>query len=90
MQLSLSTDCFKAICGFDHTGTIGLVLPSDVSFTSDSGVFLSAAAVPEPASSALLLAGSGSAVRSRAGAQREAPLGRTQLCRRAPARYRGR
>jgi hypothetical protein len=42
---------------FSHTGTIGLVLPSDVTYTSASGVFLStgqASPVPEPSSFVLL------------------------------------
>ncbi|MFO0838511.1 MAG: PEP-CTERM sorting domain-containing protein [Phycisphaerae bacterium] len=38
----------------DFTATYGLTLPQGVSFTSDSGVFLS---VPEPSAFVLLLAG---------------------------------
>lgn len=64
IAFDLSTDCSHSTCAFDHTGTIGLVLPTDVTFTSDSGVFLTAgplpvAAVPEPESWALMLGGFG-------------------------------
>ncbi len=64
LTLDLLTDCSEANCAFDHTGRMGLDLPSDVSFTSDSGVFLSAgaapvAAVPEPQTWALMLGGIG-------------------------------
>ena len=67
LALDLSTDCNHATCAFDHTGTISFVLPTDVTFTSDSGVFLTAgplpvAAVPEPESWALMLGGLGSMV----------------------------
>jgi hypothetical protein len=44
-------------CDFSNTGRIGLQLPAGVTFTSGSGVFLSA--VPEPASWAMLIAGVG-------------------------------
>ena len=61
LSLGLTTDCWGATCGFAHTGSIGLVLPDHVRFTSDSGVFLSAvnavAPVPEPETWALMLAG---------------------------------
>ena len=45
----------SAQCDYGNTLGLTLQLPGNVSFTSDSGVFLSA--VPEPAPSALLLAG---------------------------------
>lgn len=41
------------------TGKIGFVLPSNVSFTSDSGIFLTQSAVPEPAIWAMLAIGFG-------------------------------
>jgi len=42
-------------CDYSHTGAISLTLPRDVSFTSDSGAFLtSATPVPEPTSLAIL------------------------------------
>jgi hypothetical protein len=45
------------ICDFSNTGQMGLVLPTGVSFTSDSGVFLTQSensAVPEPGSFLLM------------------------------------
>jgi hypothetical protein len=42
---------------FSHTAQLALALPDGYSFTSASGHFLTAAAVPEPASEALMLAG---------------------------------
>ncbi len=48
------------VCDFSNTGQMGLVLPTGVSFTSDSGVFLTqseGSAAPEPGS--LLLMGLG-------------------------------
>ncbi|HRD96981.1 MAG TPA: PEP-CTERM sorting domain-containing protein [Rubrivivax sp.] len=47
------------IADFGHTSHLSLILPSNVTFTSDSGVFLSAAggtSVPEPESLALVTA----------------------------------
>lgn len=62
-NLGLSVDCWGAACGFEHTASIGLVLPEGVSYTSDSGVFLTGvtavAPVPEPETWALMLAGLG-------------------------------
>ena len=43
-------------CDYAHTGTIAFSLPSNVTFTSDSGVFLTGG-VPEPATWALMLVG---------------------------------
>ncbi len=61
VSLDLLADCWGATCDFAHTGTVGLVLPENVRFTSDSGVFLSSmnavAPVPEPETWALMLAG---------------------------------
>jgi hypothetical protein len=51
---------FGQVCDFSNTGQMGLVLPTGVSFTSDSGLFLTqseGSAVPEPGS--LLLVGLG-------------------------------
>ena len=52
-----------AVCDFSHTGRLAFVLPSNVSFTSDSGVLLTGIGgvpgVPEPQSLTLLLAGLG-------------------------------
>lgn len=55
----LEVDCrFGAICDFGHTSTFGFgALPSGLTWTSESGVFLTAAAVPEPGTWALLAAG---------------------------------
>jgi hypothetical protein len=46
-------------CDYSHTGTVGLSFGDNVSFTSDSGVFLSqpSSGVPEPGSMALMAAG---------------------------------
>lgn len=64
--LSLSLDCSIGLqCDYGNTAKFRFMnLPSSVTFTSDSGVFLSAldtvpGAVPEPGSLALLLAGLG-------------------------------
>ena len=47
-------------CDYAHTATVSFTLPSNVSFTSDSGVFLSHPnGVPEPAAWALMLVGLG-------------------------------
>lgn len=63
LNFNLSADCFGATCGFGNTGRIGLVLSDNVSFRSDSGIFLTAAnpvaPVPEPETWALLAAGLG-------------------------------
>ena len=50
-------------CDFSHTGAISFTLPSDVTFTSDSGVFLTDA--PEPGSLVLLSTGLGLAALPR-------------------------
>ena len=64
----LSLRCATGIvCDYTHTGTFSFDLPSNVTFTSASGVLLSALApqgpapigVPEPATNALLLLGMG-------------------------------
>lgn len=58
---ALYLDCSSSSCDFSHTARIGLNVPTGVSFTSDSGVFLTGtnpvAAVPEPSTWALMLAG---------------------------------
>ncbi|MBI3709206.1 MAG: PEP-CTERM sorting domain-containing protein, partial [Proteobacteria bacterium] len=59
------------ICDFSNTGSVGLILPDNVSFTSDSGVFLTDTGQPttdlaEPSS----LAGFGLAIFSLAMARR--------------------
>ncbi len=50
-------------CDYSHTASLSFTLPSNVSFTSDSGVFLTqpigAPGVPEPASWSLMLVGFG-------------------------------
>lgn len=54
---ALSLACVSAeTCDFSHTATLSFNLPSDVTFTSDSGVFLTqtASGVPEPATFALM------------------------------------
>lgn len=62
---ALYLDCPFSTCSFGNTARIGLTVPTGVSFTSDSGVFLTAAnpapvaAVPEPGTWALMLAGFG-------------------------------
>jgi hypothetical protein len=57
-QLLLSLQCQgDASCDVSHTGAISLSLPSNVTFTSDSGVFLSqplTTATPEPSYAGLL------------------------------------
>ena len=45
-------------CDYAHTATVAFTLPSNVTFTSDSGVFLTKS-VPEPATWALMLVGVG-------------------------------
>jgi hypothetical protein len=50
----------SATADFSHTGTIQIILPQGATFTSDSGVFLTGpAAIPEPETYAMLLAGLG-------------------------------
>ena len=73
---ALQADCQNgAACDFSHTSTLSLSLPSDVTFTSASGVLFtqSQTAVPEPSSSVPLLAAMfaiGLAARRRAAARR--------------------
>lgn len=62
ISLDTSMWCYYGItCDFGNTQTVALTLPSNVSFTSASGVFLSAAnpaaTVPEPVSITLLASG---------------------------------
>ena len=63
VNLSVNLECSLGyVCDFSHTAKFGLVLPAGASFTSDSGVFLTApvvGGVPEPASWALLVTGFG-------------------------------
>lgn len=58
LTAALSLACVSSeTCDFSHTAAISFNLPSDVSFTSDSGVFLTqtgASPVPEPAGFALM------------------------------------
>jgi hypothetical protein len=57
LTLSLVVDCEDGCSAdFSNTGLIGLSLPSNVSFTSASGVFLTAS-TPEPSSWAMMLIG---------------------------------
>jgi len=48
---------FATSIDFSNTGQVGLILPSNVTFTSDSGVFLTSqsSAVPEPATLSLVI-----------------------------------
>ncbi len=72
-NMGLQLNCYdNTSCDFSHTASVTLTLPSDVTFTSDSGVFLTARStsggVPEPATWAIMLvgfAGVGSALRRR-------------------------
>jgi hypothetical protein len=47
------------ICDYSNTGQLSLILPSDVTYTSASGVFLTEAASSTPEPSSLLLIGIG-------------------------------
>ena len=63
--LSLSVSCqIGLVCDYGNTAKFSFTgLPSSVSYSSDSGVFLTAAAaVPEPGTWALMLAGLGAAM----------------------------
>lgn len=78
VNLGLSVGCTVETCDYSNTGTINLILPSDVKYTSDSGVFLTAvpATVPEPSSwtllsGGLMLAGYLMRKRNRAGSSRD-------------------
>jgi len=56
----LSVGAYGTTMDYRHTSTLGLILPDGVSYTSASGTFLSqAAAVPEPATWALMIGGFG-------------------------------
>ncbi len=61
MFAGLYLDCAYSSCGFGNTARVGLHVPNGVSFTSDSGVFLTGASpvapVPEPETWALMVAG---------------------------------
>ena len=75
LQLELGLSCVDA-CKFSHTGSIELDLPTGATYHSDSGVFLSKAAVigvPEPSAVALLVVpslGFGAVLYSRRRARR--------------------
>jgi len=62
VDLQMEVNCSDGMtCNFDNTGSVDLILPSGVTYTSDSGVFLSGlspTSVPEPSS----LAGLASAI----------------------------
>jgi hypothetical protein len=59
IDLKLSITCTSETCDYSHTGMVTLNLPSNVTFTSASGVFLTSqqSEVPEPTSAAMALAG---------------------------------
>jgi len=70
VALSANMPCQAYVCNFENTAKIALGLPTGVTFTSDSGVFLAGTAggVPEPAAWVMMLAGFGivgTAVRRR-------------------------
>ena len=60
-SMGLGLNCYdNTVCDFSHTGQVTLTLPTDVTFTSDSGVFLTAdqtvsGGAPEPATWAMML-----------------------------------
>jgi hypothetical protein len=58
MPISLSTSyaCQAATCDYSHTGVIGLSLPGNVTYTSDSGVFLTQPLTESPEPSSWMLA----------------------------------
>lgn len=56
---SFATSAAGSFVAYGNTAGISFDLPEDVLLTSDSGVFLTAAAVPEPETYAMLLAGLG-------------------------------
>jgi len=79
---ALGLTVIDASADFSNTSTLSLMLPTGVSFTSDSGVFLSglSASAPEPAAWIAMLAGFGlvgAAFRRRRRDLRELPI-RTQ------------
>ncbi|HEV3239966.1 MAG TPA: hypothetical protein VG429_06150, partial [Casimicrobiaceae bacterium] len=59
LLMSLSLDCNTGeICDYSHTAQLSFGLPSDVTFTSDSGVLLKGtSSVPEPSSLLLMVPG---------------------------------
>jgi hypothetical protein len=60
IELYMSGSCGAgSSCDYSHTGAVSFDLPTGVSFTSDSGVFMTASAVPEPESLAVLAAAIG-------------------------------
>lgn len=67
----LSADANGATVDYSHTATLSLTVPVGVTYTSDSGVFLSGgpiSAIPEPANWALMIGGfvlAGGALRRR-------------------------
>lgn len=72
LRQQLYLNCQEGVnCDFAHTGSIAMQLPSGVSFTSGSGVFLSPplpSGVPEPTTWAMLIVGfglAGGAIRKR-------------------------
>ena len=64
VQTYLQVSCgLGTTCDYSHTGAINLILTPNVTYTSDSGVFLTQTntpgSAPEPASMALLFVGAG-------------------------------
>jgi hypothetical protein len=59
VDLKLSVACSNETCDYSHTGTLSLNLPSNVTFTSASGVFLTqpVSEAPEPGSWAMMAGG---------------------------------
>ena len=54
----LDAGCGQGVdCDYSHTGAVTFSLPGDVTFTSDSGVFLTATIAPEPGSLLILSTG---------------------------------
>lgn len=59
MSFEIDPCGYGLTCDFQDTDQVSLALPTGVSYTSDSGVFLSspATAVPEPSTSVMTLLG---------------------------------
>jgi hypothetical protein len=59
LRLNLRLDCQNLNCtqDFSQNGTLSLSLPAGVTYTSDSGVFLTSSSTPEPASFSLVALG---------------------------------